>query len=73
LHLQEVKLERGDLVILQNNFKNNKREDYAIVLEVRNYGVAWPQDVFLKFPLDGSEGWFSSSKLKKIENQNEQH
>lgn len=65
------KLEKGDLVIYRN-VAPKVVDHFGIVLEVRNWGSLRPEEVFLKFPLDGSEGWFLSEKLIKVENEIEQ-
>jgi hypothetical protein len=70
-------MERGDLVIYRNrNVVHRKTIDhFGIVLEVRNWDLSGrEEEVFLKFPLDGSEGWYLSEKLEKVklESENEQ-
>ena len=65
-------MEKGDLVIYRNVTPWTSIDHFGIVLEVRNWGGARAEEVFLKFPLDGSEGWYLSEKLKKVENENEQ-
>lgn len=66
-------MEKGDLVIYRNVTPRQVVDHFGIVLEVRNWGTGIrAEEVYLKFPLDGSEGWYLSEKLKKVENENEQ-
>ena len=70
-------MERGDLVIYRNRkvFSRKTDDHFGIVLEVRNWGSSGrEEEVFLKFPLDGSEGWYLSERLEKVkmERENEQ-
>lgn len=69
-------MERGDLVIYRNRKAYSPDADhFGIVLEVRNWGSSGrEEEVFLKFPLDGSEGWYLSERLEKVkmERENEQ-
>jgi hypothetical protein len=66
-------MKEGDLVIYHSKTPFKPPVDhFGIVLEVRNWGCVRSEEVFLKFPLDGSEGWYLSEKLKKVECENEQ-
>lgn len=59
-------MKTGDLVVWSDKTFRNKKE-YAVVLEVRNWGSLRPEEVFVKFPSDGSDGWYLSSTLSIVE------
>lgn len=59
----------GDLVTWKDLNKKSKIDEYAVVLEVRSWGSIRPEEVFIKFPLDGAEGWYLTSSLNLIENK----
>lgn len=59
-------MKTGDLVVWNDKSFKSKKE-YAVVLEVRNWGKLRPEEVLIKFPGDGFDGWFLSSTLSIVE------
>ena len=57
---------KGDLVVFA--VLPYKREvEYGIVEEVRDHNGVLPEEIFIRFPLDGTHGWYLSDDLKKVE------
>lgn len=62
-------MKKGDLVLWRSLDKNAR--DYGVVLDVCDHRGVYPEEVFVKFPLDGVEGWYLSTNLEVMENKNE--
>jgi hypothetical protein len=62
-------MKKGDLVLWRSSDKNLK--DYGVVLDVCDHRGIFPEEVLVKFPLDGVEGWYLSNNLEVMESKNE--
>ena len=63
-------MKKGDLVMWTSHMRNT--EEYGVVIDVADHQGVFPEEVLVKFPLDGSEGWYLSDSLVRMENKNEQ-
>lgn len=63
-------MKKGDLVMWKSYMQN--REDYGVVIDVADHRGVFPEEVLIKFPLDGTEGWYLSDSLIKMEKNCEQ-
>lgn len=61
-------MKKGDLVLWQSGLIN-KPTHYGVVIDVMNHKGVFPEEVLVKFPLDGSQGWYLSENLVKMEKQ----
>ena len=59
---------KGDLVMWRAP-RDTRPPDYGVVIDVRTHRGVLPEEVLVKFPLDGSEGWYLSENLVKMERQ----
>lgn len=64
-------MNKGDLVMWRSGLIG-KPPHYGVILDVKNHRGVLPEEVLVKFPLDGSEGWYLSENLVKMERKNEQ-
>jgi hypothetical protein len=62
-------MKKGDLVLWKSI--DSRVKDYGVVLDVCDHRGIFPEEVFVKFPLDGVEGWYLSRNLEKLEETNE--
>lgn len=63
-------MKKGDLVMWKSYMRN--KEDYGVVIAVADHRGVFPEEVLIKFPLDGTEGWYLSESLTKMEKSCEQ-
>jgi len=63
-------MKKGDLVMWTSYMRNV--EEYGVVIDVADHKGVFPEEVLVKFPLDGSEGWYLSDSLIKMEKSCEQ-
>jgi len=61
---------KGDLVMWKAT-RDTGPPDYGVVIDVRAHLGIIPEEVLVKFPLDGSEGWYLSKNLVKMERSSE--
>jgi len=62
-------MKKGDLVMWKSYMRCT--EEYGVVIDVADHRGVFPEEVLVKFPLDGSEGWYLSDSLIQMENKNE--
>lgn len=65
--LNATSKQKGDLVVFAVHSYKRREVEYAIVEEVRDHNGVLPEEIFIRFPLDGSYGWYLSDDLKKVE------
>ena len=63
-------MKKGDLVMWKSYMRD--REDYGVIIAVADHNGIFPEEVLVKFPLDGTEGWYLSQSLIKMEKNYEQ-
>lgn len=63
-------MQKGDLVMWTSYMRHT--EEYGVVIAVADHQGVFPEEVLVKFPLDGTEGWYLSESLIKMESKNEQ-
>lgn len=62
-------MQKGDLVMWKSYM--GPREEYGVIIEVADHRGIFPEEVLVKFPLDGTEGWYLSGSLTKMERKYE--
>jgi hypothetical protein len=62
-------MKKGDLVMWKSYM--TAREDYGVIIDVADHRGVFPEEVLVKFPLDGTEGWYLSQSLIKMESTSE--
>jgi len=63
-------VKKGDLVMWKSYMR--RTEEYGVIIDVADHNGVFPEEVLVKFPLDGSEGWYLSDSLIQMEGKNEQ-
>lgn len=63
-------MKKGDLVMWKSYMRHT--EEYGVIIDVADHNGVFPEEVLVKFPLDGSEGWYLSDSLIQMEGKNEQ-
>jgi len=63
-------MKKGDLVMWKSYMRLT--EEYGVVIAVADHQGVFPEEVLVKFPLDGSEGWYLSESLIQMEKNCEQ-
>lgn len=63
-------MKKGDLVMWKSYMR--PREEYGVVIDVADHKGVFPEEVLVKFTLDGTEGWYLSESLTKMEKNCEQ-
>ena len=62
-------MKKGDLVMWRSYLR--PREEYGVVIDVADHRGVMPEEVLVKFPLDGSQGWYLSESITKMEKNSE--